>query len=597
MFFFLLSWVLRSCSFFQHPLVDDSHPEGQLSDDIDAITYTRMGPIHTKLAGLACLQGGCKSWFIPSGQMKNMGITFHSKVTGVGDEVGWDFIRRVQTCKITFTGFCKEMTQVYQTNNLKSAPFMSPNTFTSWFFGWLSNHQIDFRKKGIDPWCKYEPELLACDGTHIGVAVRHMKDSNFVTVPELPHKLKPIHKRYVMICISIEWESIAIKLHGSCSFFRANRILIPCKFARKYLKLHCKRTLGSLADEDVDEGLQPYWDEALRDLDEATQEFLKLFVSDSFNPQVMTSISTFLLLFCGDSALTSALPFPSHPLILQMCDTILSGHITQEVLQQLRTWSQELVGMVLAAEDQGGLECIVNFLRAVIDRIEHIHGEDRPAPPVEPIPGSYNPPCGTAYYFTEHGHQIRKLPSYDISGKADNCDDLPQVDQLCRKDYPLVSRHGFGYMLLWFCPVHGHCYGFHLIKKGEGRKDPFSSLLKFCPSAPREVFYDFACQLNEYCLNREPSFFKDTRFWHDIFHSFPHKCGPNFRSSRVQGLSGVNSEICEQWNSYLQCIKFTASHLSQEHFMFFMQYLVYLKNEDKSRRFKAMATTVLAGLA
>ena len=200
-----ISSVLHCFIFLQSPLVDDTHPEGQLGQEIDAITYTRMGAIHTKVAGLCCLQPGCKTWFMPCEVMQDMGITFFSKVTGVGDEVGWDFIRRVQTSKITFTGFCKEMTNVYKTNNLKSAPFMSPNTFNSWFFGWLSNHKIDFRKQGIDPWCKHEPELLACDGTHIGVAVRHMKDSQFVTVPELPEKLKPIHKRYFTVghhCIS-----------------------------------------------------------------------------------------------------------------------------------------------------------------------------------------------------------------------------------------------------------------------------------------------------------------------------------------------------------------------------------------------------------
>ena len=45
----------------------------------------------------------------------------------------------------------------------------------------------------------------------------------------------------------------------------------------------------------------------------------------------------------------------------------------------------------------------------------------------------------------------------------------------------------------------------------------------------------------------------------------------NFKSGRVDGLEGINTEICEQVNSYLQCIKFTGSHLSREHFMFFTQ--------------------------
>ena len=46
----------------------------------------------------------------------------------------------------------------------------------------------------------------------------------------------------------------------------------------------------------------------------------------------------------------------------------------------------------------------------------------------------------------------------------------------------------------------------------EGRKDPFSSLYKYKPTAPDELFYDFECQLNEYCLNRTPHFFRCTHF-------------------------------------------------------------------------------------
>ena len=62
-------------------------------------------------------------------------------------------------------------------------------------------------------------------------------------------------------------------------------------------------------------------------------------------------------------------------------------------------------------------------------------------------------------------------------------------------------------MFLWFCGQHGHCYGFHLISGGEGWKDPFSSLYKYMKDMPKDVFYDFACNLSEYALNREPDFF------------------------------------------------------------------------------------------
>ena len=111
-------------------------------------------------------------------------------------------------------------------------------------------------------------------------------------------------------------------------------------------------------------------------------------------------------------------------------------------------------------------------------------------------------------------------------------------------------------------------YGFHLIGGHEGHKDPFCALYKYMPNMPEELFCDNACQLSEYALNREPGLFLNTRLWHDLFHSITHLCGSNFKSSRVTGLYGINTEICEQVNSYLQCVKYTASHLSQEHCVF-----------------------------
>ena len=186
---------------------------------------------------------------------------------------------------------------------------------------------------------------------------------------------------------------------------------------------------------------------------------------------------------------------------------------------------------------------------------------------------------------------------YDIPGNhKGNFDDQPAVDAPCTKNYPGVSFGGYGYLFLWFCPVHGHSYGFHLIAGGEGRKDPFSSLFKYKPTVPDEVFYDNACQLNEYCLNREPGYFLSTRFWHNLFHALGHKCGCNFKSGRVCGLEGMNTEICEQVNSFLQCIKFTASHLSQQHFAFFLQFFfLYLLNKDKTAKQKKLCSVAVAG--
>ena len=64
----------------------------------------------------------------------------------------------------------------------------------------------------------------------------------------------------------------------------------------------------------------------------------------------------------------------------------------------------------------------------------------------------------------------------------------------------------------------------------------FISLMEVKEEMPGHIFYDFACGLSEYALNRAPSLFANTRFWHDLFHSVGHVCGDNFKSCHVEGL-------------------------------------------------------------
>ena len=77
---------------------------------------------------------------------------------------------------------------------------MSVGTFVKWVFSWMSQMKIDFRKQ-IDPWCKYEPKMLACDGTHVGVALKNMNLQNPITKADNPEqRVTPNHKRSVYIC-------------------------------------------------------------------------------------------------------------------------------------------------------------------------------------------------------------------------------------------------------------------------------------------------------------------------------------------------------------------------------------------------------------
>ena len=329
---------------------------------------------------------------------------------------------------------------------------------------------------------------------------------------------------------------------------------------------------------------------------------LQGFIDKRFPEPFLQTFARLLFLLSGDAAVVTVVPFDSHSLIDDISNSLLreEDDNCKKWIDQLTKYSTEIAELFSLARQFGHVKVICDFALYLVRYVVKTHQDDCEPQPADPIPGTYNPESGVAYYFTEHGNQLRKLPKYDIKtkkkkGKGMNVDDLPIVEDCCNKLYPRVSYRGHGYIYMWFCPIHGHSYGLHLIDGAEGRKDGFCSLWKYITSPPKEVFYDFACSLSEYMLNREPKFFCCTRVWHDLFHGVAHVCGANFKSGRVVGLEGANTEICEQVNGYLQCIKYTASHLTQKHFMFFLQYMLYLWNKDKTKKFSKQVAIAYQG--
>ena len=116
----------------------------------------------------------------------------------------------------------------------------------------------------------------------------------------------------------------------------------------------------------------------------------------------------------------------------------------------------------------------------------------------------------------------------------------------CRKFYQATTLGTWGIFLM-FCE-HSHCYGFHEIIHAEGRRDAFF-VLRNLASKPKVVIYDFACQLEAYCMARDPFYFKDVVFLIDRFHHHNHTCCEMYKLSNYPHLSHLNSVVCEQANS------------------------------------------------
>ena len=85
---------------------------------------------------------------------------------------------------------------------------------------------------------------------------------------------------------------------------------------------------------------------------------------------------------------------------------------------------------------------------------------------------------------------------------------------------------------------------------------PVRVLLWFCTDCLYETLLYRAA---EYCRNRAPEFFKDTSFYHDIFHGAQHlKCSPVFTHDKT----GFSDTLMERKNALLMGVRRSASRAS-----------------------------------
>ena len=529
------------------------------------------------MATRKCRRGTCVIEYNPDDDS----VFFWSRCTCFSDDIGYLFLHHVLTMKCSFTAFCQNITVRYRIYDLNAAPFVSVATFIKWFFSWAAALPFDF-KEDIDPWCRHSPKMLAGDGTHVGVTLRQMTITPIEQAEE-QEEVATLHRRY---------DRVLLYQDDSCS-------PQELRAARNHLKDICKRVMGERVEMPVNEDAVNHLLLKVC-LAPEVRKLVEGLVKRSFEHNVLISVADVLFVLGCDAPVSALLPYNCIDVVREVVRNLQLATAPNDCLESLNSISPELKRLLRAANIthcQEDKTIVYNFVLYLCDRVLHVHSRDKDAPVPVPVPGSFRPSSGVAYNFTPTGEQVRKLPRYQINKETrqNQHDDPPAEEERCRKVYPQVSRGGYSYMFLWFCPVHGHCYGFHLISGGEGRKDPFSSLFKYMERAPEVVFYDNACQLSEYCLNREPAFFKNTRFFHDCFHGFTHKCAKTFRSARLPSLK-VNSEICEQFNSRLQCIKYTGTHLSQARFVFLTQLVLHFWNQEKTQLFRKKLEVACQGM-
>ena len=222
----------------------------------------------------------------------NEHIHFFTKETGAGDEIGYDFIDHVLNCEISFSAYCKLMNCKYQRIDSKSASFMSNNTFIAWWFSWISKFNIDFRIPCR--LCKFNPKMLAADGTKIGINVSHSTvvpvETSTVEIP-----IDPCHRRNERAFIS---------------YSQGHQDAKDKARSRDHLLYYCKRALYTLRTSD-ELPLEDEMDRNVKLLDHVDEEFrplLRLFIYHQYGPRFGKKLAKLFKIFSSNHSLSSVLP-------------------------------------------------------------------------------------------------------------------------------------------------------------------------------------------------------------------------------------------------------------------------------------------------
>ncbi|KAL3865224.1 hypothetical protein ACJMK2_006839 [Sinanodonta woodiana] len=96
---------------------------------------------------------------------------------------------------------------------------------------------------------------------------------------------------------------------------------------------------------------------------------------------------------------------------------------------------------------------------------------------------------------------------------------------------------------------------------------PFTILRIRFMISPKLVIYDNACNLHNYCLNRDSVFFHETWFLVDRFHWCNHKgYHVGYNVSHYLQYGQLNSQVAEQCNSTLKRLKTMLSYMNVDNF-------------------------------
>lgn len=139
--------------------------------------------------------------------------------------------------------------------------------------------------------------------------------------------------------------------------------------------------------------------------------------------------------------------------------------------------------------------------------------------------------------------------------------------------------------LLGWCLDCGTCCSFSVMANAESPRTVFELLRTRWKEAPEMICYDNGCNTMQYCLNREPKWFKGTRFVIDHMHYNDHKhCPLDYDSYFCPSIK--NSSLAEQRNRIIRTLEHNCGYMTQLSFLVYFRHFVHRMNKwQRNERF------------
>lgn len=351
---------------------------------------------------------------------QDSGIFVWSRDICIGDEVFHRLLIPRGKRESFLATFCYEMTQEYKFLFAKTAPFVSCAVFIDCFFSWVINWGIDYRGlDAIDPWCQHNPKSLACDGVHVGVALKFLSKFKPITDSDKEQTKTNAHRRFDRTLLNGRTERQK-RLRRYFKSYVNN--LTSKKIPTKKSRSNNTKEKPSKMEQATFQRCALSETEIINLHDDYRYKKVLHGIFDGvYQKELLKKMVSLVWALSKSAALLAFFPWEK----LDTFRTLFTQfkHSDTSSLEELKSNLQDLrvqfADIMTSAIRHYKTDEVADFFLYLLDEVERIHGDDTNQMPDNPgAVSSYDPSMGTAYYFTPHGNQIRRTPNYQMDGNA-----------------------------------------------------------------------------------------------------------------------------------------------------------------------------------